>query len=154
MVHDGAMDRVDHAIIDHLRRDGRMSNTDLTDQVRLSPSACLRRVRQLERDGVITGYRAQIDPTRVGRGFEVVVHAEIVAQDRLTIEAVETRIAAMPEVVECTRMFGNPDYLIRVAVADATAYESFYMAQLAGLHGVGRLSTQMVMRTVTPGHPQ
>src|SRR5690349_10303305 len=124
------MDRVDRAILSELEADGRLSNVELAERVRLSPSPCLRRVRTLEAAGAIRGYHADIDPDTMGRGFEVVVHAELTLKDRATVEAFEERIATYDEVVECRRMFGIPDYLIRVAVADAAAYESFYMTRL------------------------
>jgi DNA-binding Lrp family transcriptional regulator len=116
---------LDRAILRHLQDDGRLSNVELADRVNLSPSPCLRRVRALEQAGVIRGYHAAIDPGAVGRGFEVVVHAELSLKDRATVEAFEERIARFDEVVECRRMFGLPDYVIRVAVADHVAYEAF-----------------------------
>ena len=142
------MDRVDRAIIDELRGDGRLSNVELAERVRLSPSPCLRRVRALERAGVIRGYRAVIDPAAVGRGFEVAVLVELIQKDRATVEAFEASIAAMDAVVECRRMFGIPDYIIRVAVADVTDYETFYMNELAQLPGVGRVNSQFTMKLV------
>jgi DNA-binding Lrp family transcriptional regulator len=117
----------------------------------LSPSPCLRRVRHLEQDGVISGYHADIDPDAVGRGFQVVVHADIISKDRATIEAFETQIRELDEVLECQRMFGLPDYLIRVAVADLQAYETFNMGKLADLPGVSRLNSQFTMKTIKSG---
>ena len=142
------MDRTDRAIIDELRRDARVSNVDLADRVSLSPSACLRRVRALEQAGVIRGYRAEIDPAADGRGFEVEVMIELTHKDRATVEEFERRIAVMDPVVECRRMFGVPDYLVRVAVADTAAYEAFYMNELAELPGIGRVSSQFMMKLV------
>jgi Lrp/AsnC family transcriptional regulator, leucine-responsive regulatory protein len=142
------VDRTDHAIIDALLEDGRLSNVDLADRVNLSPSACLRRVRALELSGVIRGYRAEIDPDAVGRGFEVEVMIELTRKDRATVEAFEERIAGMGPVTECRRMFGVPDYLVRVAVQDTAAYEAFYMNELAELPGIGRVSSQFTMKLV------
>ena len=142
------MDRTDRAIIDELRRDARVSNVDLADRVSLSPSACLRRVRALEQAGVIRGYRAEIDPAADGRGFEVEVMIELTHKDRATVEEFERRIAVMDPVVACRRMFGVPDYLVRVAVADTAAYEAFYMNELAELPGIGRVSSQFMMKLV------
>lgn len=142
------MDSLDRAILCCLQQDGRLSNVELAARVRLSPSPCLRRVRQLEQDGVITGYRAQIHPAAVGRGFQVAVHAEMMVKDRATIEAFETLICELDEVLECSRMFGFPDYLIRVAVADQAAYQAFYLSKLADLPGVARLNSQITMATV------
>ncbi len=148
------MDKIDHAIIDELTRHGRLSNVELAARVNLSSSPCLRRVRALEQAGVIRGYHADIEQSAAGRGFEVSVLVELSAKDRTTVEAFERRIAAMDAVVECRRMFGVPDYIIRVAVADKDAYEAFYMSELAELPGVGRVNSQFTMKLVkaaTPG---
>ena len=142
------MNDVDHAILDHLASDARIANVDLAAAVHLSPSACLRRVRALEERGVIRGYRAEIDPRSVGRGFEVLVHVELGRKDRATVEAFESEIVTFEEVVECRRMFGIPDYLVRVSVADQEAYERFYMARLAGLPGLTRVNSQFTMKHV------
>ncbi len=142
------MDDVDRAIVEQLRRDGRISNVELATRVNLSPSPCLRRVRQLEEAGVIKGYRAVIDPHAYGRGFQVLVHANMMVKDRRTIEAFEEQVAAMDEVVECRRMFGDPDYLLWVAVADVDGYERFYMGKLADLPGVARMTSQFTMKVV------
>jgi DNA-binding Lrp family transcriptional regulator len=145
------MDSLDRAILRQLQDDGRLSNVDLATRMGLSPSPCLRRVRHLEQAGVITGYHADVDPDAVGRGFQVVVHADIISKDRTAIEAFETQIRELDEVLECHRMFGLPDYLIRVAVADLGAYETFYMGKLADLPGVSRLNSQFTMKTIKPG---
>lgn len=149
--HNVGVDALDRAILRHLQDDGRLSNVELAARLQLSPSPCLRRVRSLEQAGVITGYHADIDPGAVGCGFQVVVHADMMIKDRATIEAFETQIRELDEVTECRRMFGFPDYLIRVAVADQAAYESFYMTKLADLPGVARLNSQFTMKTIKPG---
>ncbi len=145
------MDGLDRDILRHLQTDGRLANVELAERVRLSPSSCLRRVRALERAGAIRGYHADIDPKTVGRGFEVTVHIELTLKDRATVQAFEDRIAAFEEVVECQRMFGLPDYVVRVAVADQGAYEAFYMNKLAELPGLARVNSQFAMKTVKPG---
>jgi Lrp/AsnC family transcriptional regulator, leucine-responsive regulatory protein len=142
------MDRLDHAILEHLRQDGRLTNTELADRVNLSPSPCLRRVRNLESLGVITGYHAAVDPAAIGRGFQVLLHVEMAVQDRTTIDAFEAAVDQLDEVVECRRMFGQPDYLLWVAVADLDTYEHVYMAKLAGLPGVARTNSQFTMKVV------
>ena len=142
------METIDRAILRQLQDDGRLSNVELAQRVNLSPSPCLRRVRALEASGAIRGYHAEIDPAAIDRAFEVVVHAELSLKDRVTVEAFEERIAQMDAVVECRRMFGIPDYVIRVAVADAAAYETFYMTQLAELPGLARVNSQFTMKMV------
>ena len=145
------MDALDRAILRHLQIDGRLTNVELAERVRLSPSPCLRRVRALEGAGVIRGYHADIDPAAVGRSFEVTVHVELTLKDRVTVEAFEAGVAALDEVIECHRMFGLPDYVIRVAVADQAAYEAFYMNQLAELPGLARVNSQFTMKVVKRG---
>jgi DNA-binding Lrp family transcriptional regulator len=142
------MDRVDRAIIAQLQRDGRLTNTELADRVGLSPSPCLRRVRALEQSGVITGYRAEVDQSAVGRGFRVLLHIDMAVQDRATIEAFEAEVGRIDAVVECLRMFGQPDYQLWVAVADLAAYEQLYMIALTGLPGVARTNSQFPMKRV------
>src|ERR1700759_1048882 len=146
-----AMDRTAREILSHLQEDGRLSNAELAERIRLSPSATLRRVRNLEASGAIAGYHADIDPAAVGRGFQVTVHATLLLRNRETIEACEAAVAVLDEVVECQRMFGDPDYLIRVAVADAQAYERFLINTFADLPGLARMTSQFTMKTIKPG---
>jgi DNA-binding Lrp family transcriptional regulator len=145
------MDAIDRAILAHLHDDGRLANAELAERIRLSPSATLRRVRNLEASGAIAGYHADIDPAAVGRGFQVTVHATLMLRNRETIEAFEAAVAELDEVVECNRMFGDPDYLIRVAVADGEAYERFLINTFADLPGLARMTSQFTMKTIKPG---
>ena len=146
--HNVPMDRTDRAIIRHLKDDGRLANTELADKVGLTPSPCLRRVRMLEESGVITGYHAAVNAAALGRGFRVLVHIDMATQDIDTIEAFEARIAEVDAVEECFRLFGQPDYLLWVAVADLAAYEQVYMNTLTRLPGVARTNSQFPMKTV------
>jgi Lrp/AsnC family leucine-responsive transcriptional regulator len=146
------MDATDRAILRQLQKEGRLSNIELADRVGLSASPCLRRVRRLEDSGVIAGYRAVIDPAAVDLGFQVLVHVTMEVRDRAaTMEAFEARVGELDEVIECRRMFGDPDYLLWVAAADLAAYEELYMAKLVGLPGVARTVSQLTMKTVKPG---
>ena len=154
MWHNMLIDDVDRAIIKQLERDGRLTNVELATLVGLSPSPCLRRVRHLESAGVIAGYHARIDPTAAGRGFEVVVLVDMMLKDRATVIAFEERVGNLPEVVECRRMFGVPDYLLWVAVSDQVAYEAFLIDQLADLPGVARLTSQLTMKIVKSSGPR
>ena len=142
------MDKLDRAIVAELQRDGRLTNLDLASRVGLTPAPCLRRVRRLEEDGVITGYTAVIDQDSIGRGFEVIIHADLVAKDLATVEAFEDRVAAMSEVAELRRMFGIPDYLIRVQVADLAAYERWLTTQLMGDPAIARVDSRITMKTI------
>ena len=140
------MDSLDRAILDHLQQDGRLTNQELAARVGLTPAPCLRRVRRLEADGVITGYTATVDPAALGRGFEVIIHAELVAKDLPTVDSFERRLAAMDEVAELRRMFGIPDYVIRVQTADSEAYERWLTTQLLGDPAIARVDSRITMK--------
>jgi len=140
------VDDLDRAIIELLQGEGRLSNQDLAARVGLTPAPCLRRVRRLEAEGVITGYSAVVDPGALGRGFEVIIHADLVAKDLATVEAFEERVAAMEEVAELRRMFGIPDYLLRVQVADLPAYERWLTTQLMGDPAIARVDSRITMK--------
>jgi Lrp/AsnC family transcriptional regulator, leucine-responsive regulatory protein len=147
------MDRLDDAILSHLQADGRLTNADLAERVRLSPSACLRRVRALEAAGVIAGYHAVVDPAAIERGFQVLVYTTLTMRNRDTIAAFEDAVVALDEVVECHRMFGDPDYVIRIAVRDVDAYERFLIDTFADLPGMARMTSQFAMKTIKAAGP-
>ncbi|ALG86366.1 Lrp/AsnC family transcriptional regulator [Gordonia phthalatica] len=142
------IDDLDRAIIAELENGGRLSNTELARRVGLTPAPCLRRVQRMERDGVIRGYRAVIDPKNGGRGFEVIVAIDIAVNDGETIEDFETAATRVPEVTEIRRMFGQPDYYLRVQVADPEAYEALAVGVLSRLPAVNRLLSHQTMRLV------
>ncbi|KOG87288.1 Lrp/AsnC family transcriptional regulator [Streptomyces varsoviensis] len=148
MSNEVSLDAVDREILFHLRRDGRLTNVELAKRVGLTPPPCLRRVKRLEETGVITGYRAVINPEAVGRGLEVLVAVEIYAQDRKSFEEFESTMASYDEVIEFRRMYGRPDYFLRVAVADHAAYEAFLTRKLSGLPAVLRLESHLTMKEV------
>lgn len=140
------LDRTDRAILEHLQRDGRLSNVELADRVGLTPAPCLRRVKRLEAEGVIAGYRAVLDAEKVGRGFEVVVAVDIRASDRTSVEQFERAVVAFDEVVAARRLFGRPDYLITVALPDVAAFESFLLERLNSLPAVQRTVSHQAMK--------
>ncbi|GAA4705018.1 Lrp/AsnC family transcriptional regulator [Phytohabitans rumicis] len=145
------LDALDRDILFHLRQDGRLTNVELARRVGLTPPPCLRRVKRLEDAGVIAGYRAIIDPAVIGRGLEVLIDVEISATDLKTVESFEATVAAYDEVIEFRRMFGRPDYFVRVAVADAAAYEQFVSGKLIGLPGVLRTESHLTMKSIKTG---
>ena len=128
-----------------------MSNLDLARTVGLSPTPTLRRVRQLERSGAIRGYRAIIDPEAVQRSFQVLVWVDLVQGTREIIEAFESALLDIPDVIEAQRLFGEPDYLLRVAVRDSAEYEHLYTNRLAALPGVRKARSQIGMKTIRQG---
>jgi DNA-binding Lrp family transcriptional regulator len=142
------LDDLDRAIIAELRRDARLSNADLARRVGLTAAPCLRRVQRMEKTGVIRGYHAEVDPKASGRGFEVIVSIDIAVNDGPTIEDFEAAAAALPEVVELRRMFGQPDYYLRVLVADHEEYEALTVNKLSRLPALHRLVSHQTMRLV------
>jgi DNA-binding Lrp family transcriptional regulator len=132
----------------HLRQDGRLSNVELARRVGLTPPPCLRRVKRLEDEGIIQGYRATIDPAAEGKGMEVIVTVEINVTNFETLQKFEEAVAALDEVVEARRVFGTPDYFLRVAVADHTEYERFQTHKLIGLPGIGRVVSYQTMKWI------
>jgi DNA-binding Lrp family transcriptional regulator len=112
------------------------------------PDPCLRRVQRLEAAGVIRGYRAIIDPAAMGRGFEVLLDVDLLAQDASTVERFESTLAAAGEVIELRRLFGKPGYFVRVAVADLTAYEIFLSSRVMTTTGVGRVHSRFAMKNI------
>lgn len=145
------MDATDRAIIGLLQTEGRLSNLELAERVRLTPSPCLRRVRNLEESGVINGYRAVIDPVAVGRGFQVLAYVELEGQDAETVTAFEAAVMEIDDVVECLRMFGRPDYVLRVAVPDMESYSQLCLEKLGRLPGLDKLTSQIAMKAIKAG---
>lgn len=140
------MDKLDRAIIDQLQDHGRLTNQELADRVGLTPAPCLRQVRRLEAEGVITGYTALVNPAALGRDFEVIIYADLVAKDLATVASFEERLVAMDEVAELRRMFGIPDYFIRVQTADLAAYEQWLSVKLMGDPAIARVDSRLTMK--------
>ena len=120
------LDRSAHAILVALQADGRISNVDLADRVNLSESACLRRVRALEKTGLIKGYVAQIDQAKAGLPVDVFVNITLEHQELTELNAFEEAVKQIPEVMECYLMTGEHDYVLRVVVADVNDYERIH----------------------------
>ncbi|WP_046729823.1 Lrp/AsnC family transcriptional regulator [Streptomyces humi] len=142
------LDAIDREILFHLRQDGRLTNVELAKRVGLTPPPCLRRLKRLEETGVISGYRAVVNPEAVGRGLEVMIDIEVSANDLRTIETLEETLSSYEEVVEFRRMYGRPDYFLRVAVADDAAYSAFLTGRLTGLPGILRVESHLTMKKI------
>lgn len=143
------LDRYDRRILETLQADGRISNQDLAETIGLSPSPCLRRVRGLEDAGVITGYRAHLDPNRLGLSLMALIH---ISMDRHTPERFanfEAKVSALPEVLECLLITGqDADYQIKVVVKDMQAYQELLLNKITRIEGVSGVHSSFVMRRV------
>ncbi|QQA44391.1 Lrp/AsnC family transcriptional regulator [Pelagovum pacificum] len=139
------IDDISRRILRVLARDGRISNLDLAAEVGLSPSACLRRVQELERRGVITGYRARLDPLQTGRGFLAYITVGLAEHTKQAQEGFERAMRAAPEVVECHNVTGVFEYLLRVETADLAAYKAFHTDRLGTVPHVRSITSYIVM---------
>lgn len=139
------MDRINQQILQELTRDGRISNLDLAERIGLSPSACLRRVQELERRGVIAGYRAVLDRNQLGVGFIAYATVGLNSHTKASQEAFERAMSIAPEVVECHNITGSVEYLLRIEVADLPAYKAFHTDVMGTLPQVNAITTFVVM---------
>lgn len=139
------IDDINARILRQLTSDGRISNLDLAERVGLSPSACLRRVQELERSGVIRGYRAVLDPVAMGAGFVVYVSVGLSEHTKAAQEAFERAIACAPEVRECHNVTGAVEYLLRIEAPDLASYKRFHTDVLGALPQVRAITSYVVM---------
>ena len=138
-------DQIDDHILRVLCANGRIPNIELAERVGLSPSACLRRVQELERSGVITGYRAVLDRAALGKAFVAYIAVGLKDHTKDSQEAFERSVAKASEVLECHNITGSVEYLLRVEVADLTAYKTFHTDVLGTFPQVNALTTYVVM---------
>jgi Lrp/AsnC family leucine-responsive transcriptional regulator len=146
-------DRVDRAIVAQLQLDGRMANVDLADAVGLSPSACLRRVKALEADGIIAGYRAEVSRARAGLGLTVFVGLKVKAHSRGASLEVEEALLAIPAVVACYLVSGTDDFLVEAVVPDLASYEKVLLDKLLAIESVAEARSTFAIRTVLSRGP-
>jgi Lrp/AsnC family leucine-responsive transcriptional regulator len=143
-----ALDRTDRRILEQLQADGRMSNQVLAERVALSPSPCLRRVRALERAGVIRGYAALVDPSRVGLGLLAYVSVKLEKRGKMPVDQFTRAVQGWPEVIASYSMTGDMDYLMRVQVEDLDHYSRFVMDKLLKQPGVIDIRTNFVLERI------
>lgn len=139
------IDQINSKILRILGQDGRISNTALAEQAGLSPSACLRRVQELERAGVITGYRAVLDLAAMGRGFVAYVTVGLNDHSKEAQEGFERAMARFEEVRECHNITGSFEYILRVEAADLPSYKLFHTEKLGIQPQVRQITTHVVM---------
>nr|WP_314419394.1 Lrp/AsnC family transcriptional regulator [uncultured Erwinia sp.] len=142
------MDKADCNILAELQKDGRISLTELAERVGISLSSCQRRVRSLEQDGVISGYRANLDPARFGLNFSAIVFVTLREGDRQAVSNFENAVKEIPQIIQAQRLFGDPDYLLHVITRDLPDFQQLYDEKLSSLAGVQRLTSTLVMKTV------
>ncbi len=142
------LDAIDRAILSELQSDGRLSNQDLAQRVHLSPSACLRRVKQLEDAGVIAQYVALLNAKAVGAHGTSFTIINLASMNNNLLESFEQAVKQEPQILDCYYVAGSNDYLIRFAYRDAEDLERFHTEVLMRLPGVERSNSMLVLRTV------
>jgi len=142
------MDRYNERILQELKKDGRMTNAQLAEKIGLSPSACLRRVQDLEKSGVITGYKAIIDSTKLGKGFKAFVTVGLAVHTKEAQRSFEKAIIQSEEVLGCHNVTGSYEYLLQVETKDLVSYKSFHTNVLGDLPQVSTISTHVVMESL------
>ena len=143
-----SLDRLDIAILDRLQREGRISNAEA---VNLSPSACLRRVQKLEADGLIAGYRAVLDPARLGYDLQAFVRLQLARHDADSVERFVARVADWDEVIACHALTGEMDYLLQVMVRDLEHFSRFLLDKVLRPGDVADVNSSFVLRAVKAG---
>lgn len=145
---DTELDRIDRHILEVLQKRGRISNADLSEKVNLSPSACHRRVRHLEKAGYIQDYVALLDPRKIGRPSTVFVEITLAGQADEVLDAFEREVAKVPDILECHLMAGTADYLLKVVALDTEHFALIHRRHLARLPGVAQMHSSFALRTV------
>ena len=142
------MDQIDKRILQALQRNGRLQNVELAQIVGLSPSPCLRRVKQLEDDGIIEKYVALLNPQKVNLGLTVFARIWLKGQDAKTVNAFVDAIQSMEEVVECQLMAGDCDFFLRIMVADLEAYRKFQIQRLNKIASIQNVKTEIPLQKI------
>jgi Lrp/AsnC family leucine-responsive transcriptional regulator len=148
-----SLDAIDRRIVSELQREARLTNVELAERVGLSPSPCLRRLRRLEKSGVIEGYRAALHRQRVGLGFSAFVTVKIDGHANERALAFETAVVGMPEVIACHLVSGEADYLLEVVVASLESYQTFLVGKLLALSPVREVRSHIAIQTLKAGAP-
>jgi Lrp/AsnC family leucine-responsive transcriptional regulator len=147
------LDAIDCRIVAELQSDGRLSNVELAEKVGLSPSPCLRRVKRLEQEGYIEGYRAALRRDRVGLGFSVFVGVKLDGHANERALAFEKAVVEMPEVIACHLVSGEADYFLEVVVPDLADYQRFLVGKLLNLPIVREVRSNIAIQTLKAGAP-
>ena len=142
------LDAVDRRLLNALQENGRLPVTDLAEKIGLTTSPCLRRLKILERAGIIRGYAALVDQNKVGLPVSVFISVKLEMQREEALERFEATMRDCPEVVECYLMTGPRDYLLRVVAQDLAAYERFLKQTLTRIEGVASIESSFALAQV------
>ncbi|MBW8189977.1 Lrp/AsnC family transcriptional regulator [Neiella marina] len=141
------IDKFNEQILQELQINGRITNAELAERVNLSPSACLRRVQEMERQGIIKGYRAVLDAHKLGKGFLAYVAVSLSEHTKQAQQRFEQAIIQSDEVLECHNVTGSYEYFLRVQTRDLMSYKHFHTDVLGMIPQVATISTHVVMES-------
>ena len=142
------MDRTDRQIIRELQANARQTNNELAERIHLSPSPCLRRVRNLEKAGIIQGYTAIVDHEAYGLPISVFASIRIEKHSEENVRAFETAIAGIDEILECYLMAGTSDYMLHIVADSLTSYERFMKTKLHRIPGLASIESNFAIGTI------
>ena len=142
------IDFIDRRILQEIQRDGRIAFVDLAEKVNLSKSPCLKRLRRLEADGYIKGYRAILDADKISQGYLAYVQVKLKSTSRDALEAFNKAVQTVPQILSCHMMSGGYDYLLKVRTRDMRAYRALLGDVVSNLPGIDQTSTFPVMEQV------
>lgn len=143
-----ALSDTDGKILEVLQQNARLSNVTLAKRVGLSPSACLRRIRGLEKRGLICRYVTLLDPQSLGLGVSVFIQVSLEKKDEASLKRFERVMTQRPEVMECYLMTGDSDYLLRVVVSNVAAFERFLMEYVTKIPGIAMIKSSFTLKQV------
>lgn len=149
------LDKIDRQLLAELQREGRVTNVDLAKRVGLTAPPCLRRVRTLEEEGVIRGYHADLDPSKLGFAITVFAMVSLRSQAEEDLRAFENHIKALPEVRECHMLNGEIDFILKIVSRDLQSFQEFLTSKLTPAPNVASVKTSLTIRTAKhePGVP-
>ncbi|MXO72551.1 Lrp/AsnC family transcriptional regulator [Alteraurantiacibacter buctensis] len=149
------LDRIDRLLLAELQNEGRVTNVDLAKRVGLTAPPCLRRVRTLEEEGVIRGYHADLDPSKLGFAITVFAMVSLRSQAEEDLRAFENHIKGLPEVRECHMLNGEIDFILKIVSRDLQSFQEFLTSKLTPAPNVASVKTSLTIRTAKhePGVP-
>lgn len=142
------LDHIDHKILKHLQENARITNAELAERVGLSPTPCLRRLRRLETEGIIKGYRTEINREALGVNVTVIILVKLEREDDKTLREFEAAIKNREEVMECYLVTGKFDYFIRVVVPSLATYETFLSETMLRMPNIATVESSFTLREV------
>ncbi|MDY6216799.1 Lrp/AsnC family transcriptional regulator [Actinobacillus porcinus] len=144
------MDNLDKKILAYVQENGRISLTELSDKVGLSISPCQRRLKQLEDSGVISGYRAEVNPERIGLNFSAIVFVKMKNNSGDNIREFEQALMDIPEIIQAQSLLGDPDFILHIVTQDMKSFQQLYDRRLTQLPHITGITSTLVMKNIIP----